>query len=260
MTLPPFTRILARRPAPNMADGLTTQTGLGPPDVEKAMQQYDAYINALHGCGLDVTVLPADERFPDGHFVEDAAVVFRNMAFICRSGAESRSGEAEEIAGHLQHLQVVRMKGGDGLLDGGDVLFCADRVLIGLSERTNRDGAEQLGAVLCSVQSGLRVDIVTFSGVLHLKTAINELAPGVMVLGPGMQTDYDLSFAETVVLPPEEAYASNLVPINDRLFVAAGNYPTVMALAEKHYTDIVALEMTEFEKMDGGLSCLSLRY
>lgn len=259
MTLPPITRILARQPAHTLVDGLTTQTILGPPDIDLTRQQHDAYIAALHACRLEVTVLPPDERFPDGHFVEDTAIIFRDMAFLCRSGAPSRVDEAEEMAQHLSHLQLVQLQGDEGRLDGGDVLFCADRVLIGLSERTNREGAEQLATSLRSVQADLRVDIVSFRGMLHLKSGLNELAPGVLVLAPAMQPDYDLSFAEVLVLPPEETYAANLVPINDKLLVAAG-FPTVLSFAERYYTNIIQLEMSEFEKMDGGLSCLSLRY
>jgi dimethylargininase len=259
MTLPSITRILARRPAHTLAAGITTQTNLGAPDVALTLRQYDAYLNALRSCGLEITVLPPDERFPDGHFVEDAAVIFRDMAFICRSGAPSRVTEGEEIAKYLRHLHLVTVQGDEGLVDGGDVLFCADRVLIGLSARTNWAGAEQLRSALRDVQANLRVDIVSFSGMLHLKSGLNQLAPGVLVRAPAMQLDYDVSFAETVVLPPEETYAANLLPINDTLLIAAG-FPAVRTLAEKHYAHIIALEMAEFEKMDGGLSCLSLRY
>jgi len=259
MILPPFTRALTRRPAHTMANGLTTQAHLGAPDFALALRQYAAYIAALQSCQLEVTVLPSDARYPDGHFVEDTAVIYRDMAFICRPGAASRMGETEEIAKHLRHLQQVFIQGDEGRLDGGDVLFCADRVLIGLSERTNRDGAEQLCSALHDAEAMLKVDLVAFSGVLHLKSALNELAPGVLVRSPDIQTDNDTNFAKTVILPPEEVYAANLVPINDTLLLAAG-YPFVLALAEQYYTQIIPLKMSEFCKMDGGLSCLSLRY
>ncbi len=259
MLLPPFTHALARRPASSLANGLTTQRHLGPPNVALAMQQYDAYLDALRACALDVTILPPDERFPDGHFVEDTAVIFRNIAFICRAGVPSRSGEAESVASHLAHLHQVTIEGEEGTLDGGDVLFCADRVLIRLSARTNREGAEQLRSALRAVQPDLRVELVSFSGILHLKSGLNELAPGVLVLAPALHLHHDLSFAEILTLPPQETYAANLLPINDTLLIAAG-FPTISALAEKYYTHIIPLDMSEFEKMDGGLSCLSLRY
>lgn len=261
MTLPCITRALVRRPASTMDRGLTRNHGLGRPDAVLALKQHEAYCDALRSCGLDVAVLPPDERFPDGHFVEDAAVIFRNTAFICRSGAPSREAEGREIAGHLAHLRVAEICTGSGRVDGGDVLFCADRVLIGLSGRTNREGAEQLASALRDIQSDLRVDIVNFRGMLHLKSGLSELAQGVLLHTPALQLDYDLRFAEILVPPPEETYAANLVRINDSLLIADG-FSSVRALAGTYYDDdnVIALSMTEFRKMDGGLSCLSLRY
>lgn len=259
MTLPPFTRALTRRPAHNAADGITSSTHLGAPDMHLMQQQYAGYLDALKQCGLEITTLPADDRYPDGHFVEDPAVIFHDMVFISRPGAGARQGEETAIAEELSHLHHVYLQGDDATLEGGDVLFCADRALIGLSERTNRAGAEQLKAALQSMQADLRVDFVPFSGVLHLKTGITELAPGVLVRSPLMQTDYDFSFADAVLLPQQQAYAADVLPINDALMIPAG-FPIVAELGAKHYETVIALEMSEFEKMDGGLTCLSLRY
>ena len=256
--LPPFTRALARRPARSIAGGLTG-ADLGKPDFERTIQQYDAYIAAIKACGLETTILPADESYPDGHYVEDTAIIFKDMAFFCRSGAPARQGEAESIANSLTDLRQIFIAGDDAYIDGGDVLFCADRVLIGLSERTTKPGAEQLKAALQSVQSDLKVDFVSFGGVLHLKSGITELAPGLLVKSPLIQTEYVVETAETIVLPQEESYAADVLPVNDTLLLPAG-YPTLMSIVEKHYTNIVALDMSEFEKMDGGVTCLTLRY
>lgn len=259
MTLPPFTRALTRQPAANAGDGITTSVHLGAPDPEKMAAQYAAYCDALRQCGLAVTTLPADDRFPDGHFVEDPVVIFRDMAFITRPGAEARRGEEEALAGNLAHLRRVLIEGDEATLDGGDVLFCADRVLIGLSQRTNRAGAEQLKAALQSVQADLRVEFLAFSGVLHLKTGMTELAPGLLLRSPFIETDHNLNFSQVLTLPEAEAYAADVLPINGRVLIPAG-YPTVAALAARHMNEVIALEMSEFEKMDGGLTCLSLRY
>ncbi len=259
MIVPPFTRALTRQPAVTAAQGITTSTHLGIPDLTKMAQQYTAYLDALRECGLDVIILPPDERFPDGHFVEDPVVIFRELAFVSRPGAVARRGEEAALAVNLSHLHRVYLTGDEATLDGGDVLFCADRVLIGLSERTNTAGAQQLAAALRTVQPDLQVEMVAFSGVLHLKTGVTELAPGVLVRSPHMHTDHDFSFAQTVTLPPREAYAADVLPVNDALLIPAG-FATVAALASKHYTRVIALEMSEFEKMDGGLTCLSLRY
>lgn len=258
--LPRFTRILGRQPAQSFAAGITESSHLGAPDAALTMQQHAGYMDTLRGLGLAVTVLPADERYPDGHYVEDPAVIFRDMVFFCQSGAEARRGEADGLAAALSDLRQVHVTGDDAFIDGGDVLFCADRVLIGLSQRTTRAGAEQLAAALRSVQADLRVEFVEFSGVLHLKTGMTELAPGVIVKSPFMQTAHDLRFAEVVTLPEAEAYAADVLPLKDALVIPAGDYPTVEALAEQHYKQIVRIPMREFEKMDGGLTCLSLRY
>ena len=181
--LPPFTRALMRRPAANFAEGLTNSAHLGAPDYQRAMRQFEAYAQALRDCGIEVTVLPADERFPDGHFVEDPFVIFRDLAFQCRSGASSRRDEGESLKPYLSHLRIVEPPP-DARLDGGDVLFCADRVLVGISDRTNRAGFEALRAALESVQSDIRVDPIPFSGVLHLKSGLTELAPDILIRDP----------------------------------------------------------------------------
>ena len=256
--LPPFTRILARRPSANFADGLTTQE-LGTPNVELALQQYENYLSALRDCDLDVTVLDADEQYPDGHFVEDPLIIFHDMAFVCKSGAEARQGEAKGLLSHLSDLRIVEINGDDAFMDGGDVLICADRVLVGLSERTTVAGAEALKRALQTVQADIRVDFVEFEGVLHLKSGLTELAPNVLIHDPILKTDYPLDWAEVITLPAEEGYAADVMPVNDTLFLAEG-YPTALAEAKKHYEKVITLDMSEFQKMDGGLTCLSLRY
>lgn len=258
--LPPITRVLARRPATTFASGITTRDYLGVPTYEATIQQYDAYLGALRDCGLRVTTLDADDRYPDGHFVEDAAVIFGDTAFICRPALSSRRGEEQAIAEALAGLDLVYAVGDGVAIEGGDVLFCEDRVLIGLSTRTNRVGAEQLAATIRSRLGPVPVECVPFSNVLHLKTGLTELAPGVLLHDPAMKLHEPITFAEVVTLPPEEGYAASVLPINRDTVLIASGYPTVQALAERHYANVIALEMSEFEKMDGGLTCLSLRY
>jgi dimethylargininase len=252
-----FTHALARSPLNNMGNGLTTQS-LGIPDFGRAEAQYAAYLDALRACGLNVTLLPGDSAYPDGHFVEDTAVIYGDLAVITRPGAPERQSEPDAVAAALPHQNRVCITG-EGTVDGGDVLFCADRVLIGLSKRTNHDGAQQLKAALQAYQSSLKVDFVSFSGPLHLKTGLTELAPGVLLRSPALLCDDRFRFAQTHEVPAAEAYATNLLPINGALLIIAG-YPAVRELAARCYTQIVELEMSEFEKMDGSLTCLSIRY
>ena len=256
--LPTLTRAICRYPATTCADGITTSLHLGTPSYKATHDQFGRYVSTLEVCGLSVTILPADDSLPDGHFIEDPAVIFHDMAFITRPGNQ-RIAETPSIEQALQHLNIVHMQGEDATLEGGDVLFCADRVLIGITKRTNYTGAEQLKAALQVVQPDIRIDFVPLTGVLHLKTGVTELAPNVLLIHPQMQAEYDFSFAECVLLSAAEAYAADILPINDHIIIPAG-YPTVEALAHQHYTDVHSIPMTEFEKMDGGLTCLSLRY
>jgi dimethylargininase len=232
---------------------------LGTPDHNKALQQYETYLDALRACGLQVTLLDADDRFPDGHFVEDPVVIFRDMAFLCRSGAESRRGESERLLPALGDLRIIAIEEDGAYIDGGDVLFCQDRVLVGQSNRTNEAGIAALRRALQTVQADIRVDAVPFSGVLHLKSGLTELAPGVLIHDPAMITDYALDWAQVITLPAEEGYAADVLPVNDTLFLAAG-YPQALRAAQQYYEKVVTLDMSEFQKMDGGLTCLSLRY
>ena len=256
--LPPISRILARRPSPNFADGITLSSHLGKPDYDKAMTQYDTYIQALRDCDLDVIVLPADVRSPDGHFVEDPVVIFHDVAFMCRSGAVARQGEGESLKPHLSDLRIIEPDE-SARIDGGDVLICADRILVGLSERTNQAGVDALCQAFQTVKPDIRVDAVPFTGVLHLKSGLTELASNVLIHDPAMKTNYDLSWATVITLPPEEGYAADVLPVNDTLFIAKG-YPKAYQSAREYYDKIVELDMSEFQKMDGGLTCLSLRY
>ncbi len=257
MSINAFTKAVVRYPMSNLCDGLTTQT-LGIPNFTLALEQYNAYLDALRTCGLAVSAIPSDPAYPDGCFVEDPAVIYRDLIVITQPGAKTRLGESASIVEFFQHQHVVYITG-EGCLDGGDVLFCTDRVLIGLSERTNRNGAEQLRNLLTDYDSTLRVDFVPISGVLHLKTGVTELAPGSLLRSPMMSTDYAFDFAENYYLPQEEAHGANVLPINDSVLIM-DEYPTVAKFAEKHYSKVFALQMSEFEKMDGSLTCLSLRY
>jgi dimethylargininase len=252
-----FNRALVRTPLANLGDGLTTQE-LGAPDFDLALRQYNAYVETLKICGLQILPLPGDPAYPDGHFVEDAAILYGEFAVITQPGAPERFGEPQAIAEALRHKNPIFMTG-DARLDGGDVLFCVDRVLVGLGKRTNRAGAEQLRSALQDFDSKVKVDFVPFAGMLHLKSGLTELAPNVLLLSPELRIDYPLDFAEVVTVPQSESYATNVLPINDSILIIDG-FPTVSALAAKHYKQIYALDMTEFRKMDGSLTCLSLRY
>lgn len=254
-----FTHALVRRPAETVAEGETTR--LGNPNVELTLHQYENYLHALEACGLQVTVLPPNPDFPDGHYVEDVAVIYEELLVVCAPGAASRRHEPQSVIQHLPQQHKAYLTEG-ATLEGGDVLVCADKkVLIGLSDRTNLAGAEQLKAALQNYDSAVQVHFIPVEGVLHLKTGLTELAPGILLHDPAMNADFDIPFAEVITLPAEQGYSANVLPMNDKLLIPAG-YPIVHQLALDYYgaENFIALEMSEFMKMDGSLTCLSLRY
>lgn len=255
-----FTHAIVRPPCASFAEGLTT-AGLGPPDLAKALEQHERYCDALARCGLELTRLEPDERYPDSTFVEDAAILAAGCAVIARPGAESRRGEVGAIRRSLAPFyETVHEIAPPGTLDGGDVCRAGDHFFIGISERTNEDGARQLAGLLAKAgYASSIVDVRSVPGLLHLKSGLAFLGGGWLVAAEpfaGMSGffDYHMAFVD-----PEEAYAANCVRVNDRVLVAAG-YPGIERRLREIGFDVLALDMSEFRKMDGGLSCLSLRF
>ena len=249
-----------RPPGSNFADGLTT-VDLGRPDLDRALSQHLAYCDALERCGLALTRLDPDPRHPDSTFVEDTAILTPSGAILTRPGAPSRSGEVDAIRGPLSitfpdFAEIVA----PGTLDGGDVCEAEDHYFIGVSDRTNEEGARQLAAILAAKgATSALVDIRGVPGILHLKSGIAYAGEGRIVAIDALAGHAALSSHEVVRVSPSECYAANCVRVNDRLLFAAGHPRLEGAFRAMGY-DLLLLEMSEFQKMDGGLSCLSLRF
>ena len=255
-----FTRAVLRSPGSSYVSGITSSPE-GAPDVAIARRQHGAYAEALASLGLEVTLLPPDESYPDSTFVEDTAIVTAQAAIMSRPGAASRAGEIGamgEVLGRFfgsRHGIVS-----PGTLDGGDVCETDRGVLIGLTERTNADGARQLAETLAQLGHPAEVvDVRGISGLLHLKTGISYLGDGRLAVAEDVAHLPAFQRFERVVVARAEAYAANCIRVNDRILVAAGYPLFARRLSELGY-DPLPLEMSEFRKMDGGLSCLSLRF
>lgn len=255
-----FTRALLRLPGENFAAGITSSAE-GAPLLARALEQHRRYAAALAACGLATSTLPADPRYPDGTFVEDTAIVTAKGAIITRPGAAARAGETEVIAAALAaHYRTLGRIVAPGTLDGGDICETDTGVLIGVTARTNEAGARQLAAWLGELgYAATLVDIRAVPGLLHLKTGISYLGDGRLAVAAGLPPLPALARYEQVTLVPDEGYAANCIRVNDRVLVAAGYPRFADALAKLGY-DVLPLEMGEFRKMDGGLSCLSLRF
>lgn len=254
----PYTRAIVRPPAATFAAGLTVSQE-GTPDLGRALAQHRAYCEALERCGLELTVLPVDPRYPDGTFVEDTAITTARGAIVTRPGAPSRAGEVDDVAAVLRdwYPDVARIVM-PGTVDGGDVCDAGGHFLIGLSARTNEEGARQLTGLLGEL--GYRSSLIDIRGslrLLHLKTGLGHLGDGRLVISADLPRVAALASYEVITVGDDERYAANCLRVNDRVFIAAG-YPRFAARLQALGYQTVPLEMSEFRKMDGGLSCLSL--
>jgi dimethylargininase len=251
-----YAKAIVRRVPDTLSAGITTAE-LGEPDAEKAREQHRRYVAALERCGLGVTVLEADERYPDSVFVEDTAVVTGRCAIVTNPGAPERRGEVSEVEKVLVDIYggVERITD-PGTVDGGDVLQVGDHFYVGLSTRTNSEGAEQLSAILH--RYGFGVSFVELRRFLHLKTGVAYLGgDDIVVTGELVEKAVFRGF-DRIVVPTEEEYGANCIRLDDRVLMAE-DYETVgQSIAARGY-DVTRLEMSEFRKLDGGLSCLSLR-
>ena len=255
-----FTRAIVRPPSENFADGLTS-VDLGRPDLKTARKQHRAYCEALVRCGLMLIELEPDARFPDSTFVEDTAVLTSKCAVVMRPGASSRTGEIDSMAETLaQHCDMLNRVEPPGTIDGGDVCQAGDHFLIGISARTNEEGARQLSGFLEAAGfTSHHVDIRSISGILHLKSGLTYLGDNRMLATAGFSRAKQLEGFEIVSVPEGEEYAANCIRVNDYVLFAAG-FPKLRYKLEYLGYNLIELEMSEFQKMDGGLSCLSLRF
>ena len=255
-----FSHVIVRRPCRAMVDGITSAPELGKPDYELALKEHDDYIAALKQCDVDVTVLEADERYPDSCFVEDPALITRKCAIITNPGAASRNGEKNEIIGAVKKFfsdDQIEYIQSPGTLEGGDVMMVGDHFYVGRSARTNEEGIRQLTEILAKY--GMTCSEVPLYEVLHLKTGVNYLEDNNMLVSGEFVEKPEFEKYNKVVIPEEEAYAANCIWVNDTVIVPAG-YPTVLKAVQDLGYKTLVVDTSEYRKVDGGLSCLSLRF
>ena len=252
-----FKHTIVKIPGESYVDGLTT-SNLGRPDLATALEQHRAYINALEKCGTNVKVLPCNSDFPDSTFVEDTAVLTPHFAVMANPGAHSRNGEIHDMEPVIKSFyETIYYINAPGTLDGGDILQIEDHFYIGVSMRTNLEGAEQLKKILES--EGYKASIIHLERFFHLKTGIAYLGDHTILVAGEFIDHPDFDSYKKIIVPSEEEYAANCIRVNDYVIIPAGFPVTKQKLTEGGYQTI-ELEMSEFRKLDGGLSCLSLRF
>lgn len=253
-----YTHAVVRTPGPSVVSGL--RAGDGPdPDFAALLAEHAAYIETLRSLGLTVEVLPAADDYPDSIFVEDPALVFTEGAIVINLSAPSRAGEAELIAPELESRfgQVLHMQG-PGHADGGDVLVLPSKVLIGLSARTDREGAEELVGLLA--QLGKKGEIAeTPPGVLHFKTGCSLINEETIFVLPQMANSPAFVGLRVIPVPAGEEKAANKLRIRDTALIGA-HFPKSREIIEALGVRTIPMHVEQIGRIDAGLSCMSLRW
>lgn len=252
-----FTKAIVRKPSRSMLDGLSN-ANLGKPDYEKAMIQHQNYMDVLLYCGLDLTILEADENYPDSCFVEDVALCTSQCAVITHPGALSRRGEVVEMKEVLKDFyKNIEQINEPGTIEAGDIMMVGNHFYIGLSNRTNQDGAEQMISILNKYD--FSASLIQLEEVLHLKTGLAYLENNHLLISGEFLQQPEFDKFHKIKIETEDAYSANCIWVNDKVLIPAGFSATKQKIAHLGY-EIIELEMSEFQKLDGGLSCLSLRF
>ena len=248
-------RALVRRPSPHLANGIVTHIERQAVDVALAVRQWRAYVEAFESAGWRTIEVPPADDCPDGVFIEDTMVVYGDLAVMASPAAESRRGElsAAERSIESQGYRLARIEP-PGTLDGGDVLKIGDRVYVGSSTRTNAEGIGQLAKLLEPL--GATVEAVPLTKVLHLKTAVTALPDGTVIGYPGLVDDPGAF--DRFLAVPEESGAHVVLLGEGRLLMAASAPETASMFASMGHEPVV-VDISEFEKLEGCVTCLSVR-
>lgn len=252
-----FTHAVARKPPRSAVRGLRA-TDVGDPDIATMVDHHDAYVAALKDAGVEVIVLESLEDYPDSLFVEDTALCLAEGAVVLRPGAPTRFGEAKAMAPHLAALYGhVTVLEGPGFVEGGDILTTESEILIGRSERTDSAGISELASIVSAWGYAVR-EVRTPPGVLHFKSDCS-LLDGNTILSTTTLSDSGCFDGYRVIDVAEgEEPAANSIRVNDVVFMPRGFPQTISRVRDAGFT-VVELDNSECQKIDGGLSCLSLR-
>ncbi len=253
-----FNRAIVREPARSVVSGLRADDR-GDPSYDGVLREQRAYVEALKRIGVDVIVLPALDQYPDSIFVEDPALVFPEAAILLRPGATTRFGEVAEIAPALRdEFEVVHELPAPGFADGGDILVTPEKVMIGLSARTNEMGGNALMDIL--KRMGRKSELVrTPPGVLHFKSDCSLLDEETVFSTKRLAASGVFNGLKVLHVPDGEEAAANALRINDHVLVSNAHLRTIELLAEHSYK-VLPMATDEISKIDAGLSCMSLRW
>lgn len=245
---------IVRKPPATYKNGITSAR-LGEPNVELALEQHAAYVQVLRDCGLNIIELTPLNDYPDSCFVEDTCVLTDGLAVITRLGHASRRGENVDIAVVLSEYKDLRLIEEPGTVDGGDVFRVEDHIFIGMSERTNEAGAMQLTEHLRETQ--FPVTLFPVRNGVHLKSSVTSLGDGKLLITEDLAKEMVFKHFDLIKVSEEDRYAANCLAIGKKALIPAG-YPRVLENLKKHGYEPIEVDLSEFRKMDGSVTCLSV--
>lgn len=220
--------------------------------LSKAREQHNKYVNTLVELGLEVIRLPKENRFPDSCFVEDNVVIYKSKAIITRMGAMSRRGEEESIYQVLKEYKSVKRMEQPSTIEGGDVIHLSDRLISGLSKRTNEAGINDTSKWL-----GIPIDIIADPEIMHLKSYVTYIGNNYVVTTPQFKNHQVLEKLDKIIISSDELYGANTLTVNGTVIISHNN-PILEQNLKDHGFDFITLNMSEFEKCEGALTCLSI--
>lgn len=251
-----FKYAITRTPGKDFASGITT-VDFGKPNYQLILAQHENYKNILKNLGLQIINLEPLDAFPDSYFVEDTAIVMPELAIITNPGADSRKGEVPTIRAELSKHKEIEEIIAPGTVDGGDVFFADKRFFVGISKRTNEEGARQLSHIV--KKYGYTSSLITVPSGLHLKCFVNYVGRGYILTTEEFANHEALQDYKIIVLAKGEEYASNTLLVNNHLIMPEG-FPKTMEALKVLEMPIITINNSECRKMDGALTCMSLRF
>jgi dimethylargininase len=252
-----FRYAIVRSPGPSIIDGITSSS-LGKPVYTLALEQHTKYVEALENLRLEVQILPEKELFPDSAFLEDVALCTPSCAIITQPALFSRRGEIEGMKEVLaEYYSTIEEILPPATLEAGDVMMAGNHFFIGISNRTNTEGADQLIKILSKYK--LTGSKIPLEKMLHLKSGVSYLENNNMLVSGEFIKTKEFESYNRIIIADEECYAANSVWINGKVLIPEG-FPDTRKKIEKAGYETILLNVSEFRKIDGGLSCLSLRF
>jgi dimethylargininase len=246
---------LTRPISASMANCELTYLERQPIDLDRAREQHARYEQALRDLGCRVQSLPEEPELPDAVFVEDMAIVLDELAVLTRPGVASRRPELESVETALARYRPIERIASPGTLEGGDVLVLEHSIYVGLSGRTNQDGIRQLQAAVAP--HGYRVEAVPVRGCLHLKSAVAELAPGLLLVNPDWIDASAFGGRRFVAVAPGEPHAANVLRVGSGVIFPAA-FPETRLAIEQQGLAVRSVEVSEIQKAEGAVTCCSL--